>query len=80
MQRVTERWPSGRRRSPAKGVYPEGYRGFESHLLRHMTFIDFIDFFEASVWVCTHSHTGGFRMYPTRHSNGYRFQRPILST
>jgi hypothetical protein len=31
-----ERWPSGRRRSPAKGVYPEGYRGFESHLLRHL--------------------------------------------
>jgi hypothetical protein len=31
----TERWPSGRRRSPAKGVYPEGYRGFESLPLRH---------------------------------------------
>ena len=33
-----ERWPSGRRRSPAKGVYPRGYRGFESHLLRHHKF------------------------------------------
>lgn len=32
---LPERWPSGRRRSPAKGVYPEGYRGFESHPLRH---------------------------------------------
>ena len=31
---LPERWPSGRRRSPAKGVYPEGYRGFESHPLR----------------------------------------------
>ncbi len=29
-----ERWPSGRRRSPAKGVYRERYRGFESLLLR----------------------------------------------
>ena len=31
----TERWPSGRRRSPAKGVYRKRYRGFESLLLRH---------------------------------------------
>lgn len=30
-----ERWPSGRRRSPAKGVYRRRYRGFESHPLRH---------------------------------------------
>ncbi len=31
----TERWPSGRRRSPAKGVYLDRYRGFESLPLRH---------------------------------------------
>ncbi len=31
----TETWPSGRRRSPAKGVYRERYRGFESLRLRH---------------------------------------------
>ena len=31
----TETWPSGRRRSPAKGVGPEGSRGFESLRLRH---------------------------------------------
>src|SRR6056300_2092430 len=31
-----ETWPSGRRRSPAKGVGPEGSRGFESHRLRHI--------------------------------------------
>lgn len=31
----TERWPSGRRRSPAKGVYRRRYRGFESLPLRH---------------------------------------------
>ena len=30
-----EMWPSGRRRSPAKGVGPEGSRGFESLRLRH---------------------------------------------
>ena len=30
-----EMWPSGRRRSPAKGVGPKGSRGFESHRLRH---------------------------------------------
>jgi hypothetical protein len=30
-------WPSGRRRSPAKGVGPKGSRGFESHRLRHYT-------------------------------------------
>ena len=35
---ATERWPSGRRRSPAKGVYRERYRGFESLLLRHLPF------------------------------------------
>ena len=34
--RRTERWPSGRRRSPAKGVYPNRYRGFESLSLRHI--------------------------------------------
>ncbi len=34
-QALTERWPSGRRRSPAKGVYRKRYRGFESLLLRH---------------------------------------------
>lgn len=33
-----EMWPSGRRRSPAKGVGPEGSRGFESHRLRHPSF------------------------------------------
>src|SRR6056297_171448 len=33
----TETWPSGRRRSPAKGVGPEGSRGFESLRLRHFT-------------------------------------------
>ena len=33
-----EMWPSGRRRSPAKGVGPKGSRGFESHRLRHLTF------------------------------------------
>ena len=32
-----ETWPSGRRRSPAKGVGPEGSRGFESLRLRHLT-------------------------------------------
>ena len=32
-----ETWPSGRRRSPAKGVGPEGSRGFESLRLRHHT-------------------------------------------
>ena len=32
---ATEMWPSGRRRSPAKGVGPKGSRGFESHRLRH---------------------------------------------
>ena len=31
-----EMWPSGRRRSPAKGVGPKGSRGFESHRLRHL--------------------------------------------
>ena len=30
-----ETWPSGRRRSPAKGVYRRRYRGFESLPLRH---------------------------------------------
>ena len=34
-----ETWPSGRRRSPAKGVGPEGSRGFESLRLRHHTFL-----------------------------------------
>ncbi len=32
----TESWPSGRRRSPAKGVYGQNlYQGFESLTLRH---------------------------------------------
>ncbi len=30
-----ETWPSGRRRSPAKGVDGKPSRGFESHRLRH---------------------------------------------
>ncbi len=36
---ATERWPSGRRRSPAKGVYRKRYRGFESLLLRHPSLV-----------------------------------------
>ena len=32
----TETWPSGRRRSPAKGVGEESSRGFESLRLRHL--------------------------------------------
>ena len=32
----TETWPSGRRRSPAKGVYRKRYRGFESLPLRQL--------------------------------------------
>ena len=33
----TESWPSGRRRSPAKGVYGQNlYQGFESLTLRHI--------------------------------------------
>ena len=36
-----EMWPSGRRRSPAKGVGPEGSRGFESHRLRHHTYFHY---------------------------------------
>lgn len=35
-----ELWPSGRRRSPAKGVGPEGSRGFESHRLRHIQILN----------------------------------------
>lgn len=32
-----ESWPSGRRRSPAKGVYGQNlYQGFESLTLRHI--------------------------------------------
>jgi hypothetical protein len=31
---LTERWPSGRRRSPAKGVWEKSHRGFESLFLR----------------------------------------------
>ncbi|MEY4615071.1 MAG: hypothetical protein RJB66_31 [Pseudomonadota bacterium] len=31
----TERWPSGRRRSLAKGVWGKTHREFESHSLRH---------------------------------------------
>ena len=37
--RPTETWPSGRRRSPAKGVYGKPYRGFESLRLRHLPFL-----------------------------------------
>ena len=36
VHRSAETWPSGRRRSPAKGVGPEGSRGFESLRLRHL--------------------------------------------
>ena len=36
---AVETWPSGRRRSPAKGVGPEGSRGFESLRLRHLPFM-----------------------------------------
>ena len=32
---LMETWPSGRRRSPAKGVGEESSRGFESLRLRH---------------------------------------------
>lgn len=32
--RPSETWPRGRRRSPAKGVGPQGSHGFESHRLR----------------------------------------------
>ena len=38
-----EMWPSGRRRSPAKGVGPEGSRGFESLRLRHPHFFLLFD-------------------------------------
>ena len=34
-----ETWPSGWRRAPAKGVYGEPYRGFESLRLRHIIYI-----------------------------------------
>ena len=38
--RPGERWPSGRRRSPAKRVYGQkSYRGFESHPLRQLEII-----------------------------------------
>ena len=30
-----DRWPSGRRRLPAKEVYEQSYRGFESLPIRH---------------------------------------------
>ena len=43
-----ERWPSGRRRSPAKGVYRKRYRGFESLPLRQLVSIDCIVFSGAS--------------------------------
>ena len=35
-------WPSGRRRSPAKGVGEESSRGFESLRLRHYLLINSI--------------------------------------
>ena len=37
-----ETWPSGRRRSPAKGVYVNAYRGFESLRLCHHPYIAII--------------------------------------
>ena len=36
---ASEMWPSGRRRSPAKGVGEESSRGFESLRLRHHNLI-----------------------------------------
>ena len=36
-----EMWPSGRRRSPAKGVGGKPSRGFESLRLRHLTLCPF---------------------------------------
>ncbi len=35
LERAAESWPSGRRRLIRNQVYPYGYRGFESHALRH---------------------------------------------
>ena len=37
-----EMWPSGRRRSPAKGVGEESSRGFESLRLRHYPFFNIL--------------------------------------
>ncbi len=34
-------WPSGRRRSPAKGVGEESSRGFESLRLRHINILTY---------------------------------------
>ena len=35
-------WPSGRRRSPAKGVGGKPSRGFESLRFRHLPFINIV--------------------------------------
>ena len=52
-----ERWPSGRRRSPAKGVYLDRYRGFESLPLRHIKKAHFlVGFFVLHVYT-THIYT-----------------------
>ncbi len=47
-----EMWPSGRRRSPAKGVGPEGSRGFESLRLRHLTNKDIVFNKQNVRWYC----------------------------
>ncbi len=39
---LPERWPSGRRRSPAKGVDGQPSRGFESLPLRHISYYVFV--------------------------------------
>ena len=36
MKSGAERWLSGRKRSPAKGVWGKPHRGFESLSLRHL--------------------------------------------
>jgi hypothetical protein len=43
LDRSAETWPSGRRRSPAKGVDGEPSRGFESHRLRHFYDISYLN-------------------------------------
>jgi hypothetical protein len=55
-----ERWPSGRRRSPAKGVYLDRYRGFESLPLRHIKKAHFlVGFFVLHVYA-TYFYTPHF--------------------
>ena len=52
---LPERWPSGRRRSPAKGVDGEPSRGFESLPLRHFPRVHSGRFrFEPEARTCTH--------------------------